>query len=69
MKLVTYQDNFIESAGIITDNNEIFNLSSFANIPHTVREILEAGEPMIKEIKQRIWACLGSAKKAISKLS
>ncbi len=52
MKLVTYQDNFIESVGIITDNNEIFNLSSFANIPHTVREILEAGEPMIKEIEQ-----------------
>ena len=54
MKLVTFQDGFIERVGTITDKDEIFNLSSFDNIPDTVREILEAGEPMIKEVKQTL---------------
>ena len=54
MKLVTFQDGFIERVGTITDKDEIFNLSSFDNIPDTVREILEAGEPMTKEVKQTL---------------
>jgi len=56
MKLVTFQDDFVESVGVITDNNEIFNLSSFADIPQTMREILEAGEPAMATIRQKLIA-------------
>jgi len=54
MKLVTFQDDFVESVGVITDNNKIFNLSSFADIPQTMREILEAGEPAMATIRQKL---------------